>query len=172
MNFWLVKQEPSKYSWVEFVKDKETYWDGVRNYQARNNLQKMKKGDLVMFYHSVVGKEVMGIAKVSKEFYPDPTTALLSSTVHQSCATRQPSCCSPKVSCIHFKTQFQIHPYSIRASKRTSDFEASNLIEHFPPAGQHPQTTAWRELLDESGCLSSRSRENSFPRASILSAAF
>merc|ERR1712093_677121 len=59
--------------------------------------------------------------------YPDPTTALLSSTVHQSCATRQPSCCSPKVSCIHFKTQFQIHPYSIRASKRTSDFEASNL---------------------------------------------
>ena len=74
MNFWLVKQEPSKYSWDELVSDKETYWDGVRNYQARNNLQKMKKGDLVMFYHSVVGKEVMGIAKVSKEFYPDPTT--------------------------------------------------------------------------------------------------
>jgi len=73
MNFWLVKQEPSKYSWVEFVKDKETYWDGVRNYQARNNLKKMKKGDLVMFYHSVVGKEVIGIAKVSKEYYLDPT---------------------------------------------------------------------------------------------------
>ena len=74
MNFWLVKQEPSKYSWNEFIKDKETYWDGVRNYQARNNLQKMKKDDLVLFYHSVVGKEVKGIAKVSKEFYPDPTT--------------------------------------------------------------------------------------------------
>ena len=74
MNFWLVKQEPSKYSWDEFLKDKETYWDGVRNYQARNNLQKMKKGDLVFFYHSVVGKEVKGIATVSKEFYPDPTT--------------------------------------------------------------------------------------------------
>ena len=74
MNFWLVKQEPSKYSWDEFVKDKETYWDGVRNYQARNNLQKMKKDDLVLFYHSVVGKEVKGIAKVSKESYPDPTT--------------------------------------------------------------------------------------------------
>ena len=73
MNFWLVKQEPSKYSWVEFVKDKETYWDGVRNYQARNNLKKMKMGDLVMFYYSVVGKEIIGIAKVSKEFYPDPT---------------------------------------------------------------------------------------------------
>ena len=74
MNFWLVKQEPSKYSWDDFVKDRETYWDGVRNYQARNNLKKMKKDDLVLFYHSVVGKEVMGIAKVSREVYPDPTT--------------------------------------------------------------------------------------------------
>ena len=74
MNYWLIKQEPSKYSWDDFVKDKETYWDGVRNYQARNNLQKTKKNDLILFYHSVIGKEVVGIAKVSKEFYPDPTT--------------------------------------------------------------------------------------------------
>ena len=74
MNFWLVKQEPSKYSWDQFTIDKETYWDGVRNYQARNNLQKMKIDDLVFFYHSVLGKEIKGIAKVSKEFYPDPTT--------------------------------------------------------------------------------------------------
>lgn len=74
MNFWLVKQEPSKYSWEQFVQDKGTYWDGVRNFQARNNLKAMKKGDLVLFYHSVVGKEVKGIAKVTKEFYPDPTT--------------------------------------------------------------------------------------------------
>ena len=74
MNHWLVKQEPSKYSWDQFLKDKSTYWDGVRNYQARNNLQAMKKGDLILFYHSVVGKEVMGIAKVTRESYPDPTT--------------------------------------------------------------------------------------------------
>ena len=74
MNFWLVKQEPSQYNWDQFVMDKETYWDGVRNYQARNNLKKMKKGDLVFFYHSVVGKEIKGIAKVSKEYYPDPTS--------------------------------------------------------------------------------------------------
>lgn len=73
MNFWLVKQEPSKYNWEQFVKDKETYWDGVRNYQARNNLQEMKRGDLVLFYHSVVGKEVKGICKVTRESYPDPT---------------------------------------------------------------------------------------------------
>ncbi|QPJ63366.1 MAG: EVE domain-containing protein [Candidatus Nitronauta litoralis] len=74
MNFWLVKQEPSKYSWEEFLKDKSTYWDGVRNYQARNNLSAMKKGDLVFFYHSVVGKEIKGIAKITREAYQDPTT--------------------------------------------------------------------------------------------------
>ncbi len=74
MQFWLVKQEPSKYSWEQFVDDKETYWDGVRNYQARNNLQAMKKGDRVLFYHSVVGKEIKGIARVTREPYPDPTT--------------------------------------------------------------------------------------------------
>ncbi len=73
-SFWIVKQEPSKYSWEQFVKDGSTYWDGVRNYQARNNLQTMKKGDLVFFYHSVIGKEIVGIAKVTREAYSDPTT--------------------------------------------------------------------------------------------------
>lgn len=75
MSFWLVKQEPGKYNWETFVKDKGTYWDGVRNYQARNNLQAMARGDLVFFYHSVVGKEIRGVAKVTRESYPDPTTA-------------------------------------------------------------------------------------------------
>lgn len=74
MKFWLVKQEPSKYSWEQFLEDKETYWEGVRNYQARNNLQLMKRGDWVLFYHSVVGKEVKGIAKITREAYPDPTS--------------------------------------------------------------------------------------------------
>jgi len=74
MNYWLVKQEPTKYSWEQFVQDKKTYWDGVRNYQARNNLKEMKKGDHVLFYHSVIGKEVVGVAKVTAEAYPDPTT--------------------------------------------------------------------------------------------------
>lgn len=74
MQFWLVKQEPSQYSWEQFVKEGKTYWDGVRNYQARNNLQAMKKGDRVLFYHSVVGKEVMGLARITRESYPDPTT--------------------------------------------------------------------------------------------------
>jgi predicted RNA-binding protein with PUA-like domain len=74
MRHWLVKSEPFKYSWEQFQKDKKTFWDGVRNYQARNNLREMKKGDLVMFYHSNEGKEIIGIAKVVKEFYQDPTT--------------------------------------------------------------------------------------------------
>jgi len=75
MNYWLVKSEPSKYSWKQFLKDKRTFWDGVRNYQARNNLQAMKKGDQVLFYHSNEGLTVVGIARVVKEAYQDPTTA-------------------------------------------------------------------------------------------------
>jgi len=73
MNYWLVKQEPTAYAWETFVKDKKTVWTGVRNFQARNNLRAMKKGDKVFYYHSVVGKEVMGVAEVSKAAYPDPT---------------------------------------------------------------------------------------------------
>jgi len=73
-SFWIIKQEPSQYNWKQFEKDRETYWDGVRNYQARNNLQKMKIGDNLLFYHSVIGKEIVGIAEVTREAYPDPTT--------------------------------------------------------------------------------------------------
>ena len=73
MNHWLVKQEPTAYSWDQFVSDKGTAWTGVRNFQARNNLSAMRKGDPVLYYHSVEGKEVVGIAKVAKEAYPDPT---------------------------------------------------------------------------------------------------
>lgn len=74
MQYWLVKSEPFKYSWEQLLQDKRTFWDGVRNYQARNNLQAMKKGDQVFFYHSNEGKEIVGIAKVVKEYYQDPTT--------------------------------------------------------------------------------------------------
>ena len=74
MSYWLVKSEPYKYSWQQLLKEGRTYWDGVRNYQARNNLQAMKKGNAVLFYHSNEGLEVVGIARVVKEAYPDPTT--------------------------------------------------------------------------------------------------
>jgi predicted RNA-binding protein with PUA-like domain len=74
MAYWLVKSEPNKYSWEQFEKDGKTFWDGVRNYAARNNLRAMKKGDEVLFYHSNEGLEIVGIAKVIKEHYQDPTT--------------------------------------------------------------------------------------------------
>ncbi|MBY0280247.1 EVE domain-containing protein [Candidatus Binatia bacterium] len=73
-SYWLVKQEPTKYPFEQLVKDKRTTWDGVRNYQARNNLQAMQKGDRVLYYHSNVGQEVVGVCEVSKAAFPDPTT--------------------------------------------------------------------------------------------------
>src|SRR5215813_6748874 len=73
MNYWLVKQEPSSYSFADFTKEKKTDWTGVRNYTARNNLKAMKKGDKVFYYHSGEGKEVVGLATVSKTYFPDPT---------------------------------------------------------------------------------------------------
>src|SRR5689334_17174981 len=74
MAYWLVKSEPFKYGWEQFEKDGKTFWDGVRNYAARNNLKAMKKDDEVLFYHSNEGLEIVGIAKVIKEHYQDPTT--------------------------------------------------------------------------------------------------
>ena len=72
-NFWLVKQEPSSYSWSDFVAEAQTSWTGVRNYTARNNLRKMHKGDELLFYHSGEEKAVVGMAKVTRPAYPDPT---------------------------------------------------------------------------------------------------
>ena len=73
MNYWLLKSEPGEYSFDDLLKDGTTVWSGVRNYAARNNLRAMKKDNLVFFYHSVDDREVVGVCKVSKEFYPDPT---------------------------------------------------------------------------------------------------
>jgi len=74
MNYWLIKSEPIKYSWDKFMKDGLTFWDGVRNYGARNNLRAMRKGDHVFFYHSNEGLAIVGIAEVVREAYQDPTT--------------------------------------------------------------------------------------------------
>jgi predicted RNA-binding protein with PUA-like domain len=71
--YWMVKQEPTAYAWADFEKDGRAAWTGVRNFQARNNLRAMRKGDRVLYYHSVVGKEIVGIASVAREAYPDPT---------------------------------------------------------------------------------------------------
>ena len=74
MNYWLIKSEPNTYSWNQFLKDKKTGWDGVRNYAARNNLKAMAKGDQAFWYHSNEGLEIVGIAEVIKEYYQDPTS--------------------------------------------------------------------------------------------------
>ncbi len=73
MRYWLVKQEPETYPWTQLVAEKKTIWDGVRNYQARNFMREMARGDLVLFYHSGKAKELVGLAKVAKAAYPDPT---------------------------------------------------------------------------------------------------
>ena len=73
IKYWLLKSEPNAWSWDDQVRDGQSMWDGVRNYQARNNLKKMKKGDLCFFYHSVVEKSIIGIVRVVREFYLDPT---------------------------------------------------------------------------------------------------
>lgn len=74
MNYWLVKTEPDTYSWDDFIKKSRDQWDGIRNYAARLHLKSMQVDDLVLFYHSNKGKEIVGIAKVVRDFYPDPTT--------------------------------------------------------------------------------------------------
>lgn len=73
MQYWILKTEPAAYSWENLVKDKKTFWNGVRNFQARNNLAKMKKGDLVFFYHSGGERQILGITKIIREAYPDHT---------------------------------------------------------------------------------------------------
>ena len=73
-SYWLMKSEPFKYSWDDLVRDGRTYWDGVRNYEARNNLAAMRSGDLALYYHSNEGKEIVGVAEVVREAYPDPTS--------------------------------------------------------------------------------------------------
>jgi len=73
MNYWLIKSEPGAYSWSDLLRDGKTYWDGVRNYQARNNIRAMAPGDLALFYHSVKEKRVVGVARVCSDPYPDPT---------------------------------------------------------------------------------------------------
>jgi len=74
MNYWIIKSEPVKYSYATLEKEGRTVWDGVRNFQARNNLREMKTGDICCYYHSNEGKEIVGLAKVLKESYQDPTT--------------------------------------------------------------------------------------------------
>lgn len=111
MNYWLIKSEPSKYSWDQFKKDKKTIWDGVRNYAARNNLRSMKKGDLAFFYHSNEGMEIVGIAMLTKEHYQDPSSN------------------DPAWSAVDFKTYKELNkPVSLKLLKQNDFFKNMDLI--------------------------------------------
>ncbi|MEI7938658.1 MAG: EVE domain-containing protein [Verrucomicrobiota bacterium] len=112
MQYWLVKQEPESYSWATFVKEGRTAWTGVRNFQARNNLRAMKQGNLVLFYHSVSDRQVMGYARVGREAYPDPT------------ATEGDWCCVDLVPVRALKK-----PVSLEAIKADSALKSMPLVK-------------------------------------------
>lgn len=112
-NHWLVKQEPSAYSWERFVKDGGTSWTGVRNFQARNNLKAMRKGDRVLYYHSVTDKAVVGVAAVTRPAYPDPTAT------------------SGDWVCVDLKPVKPLAlPVTIEQIKKSPDLEDIPLIKH------------------------------------------
>ena len=136
MNYWLVKSEPSKYSWDQLVKDKKTFWDGVRNYAARNNLRAMKKGDEVFFYHSNEGMEIVGIAKVAKEAYQDPTTEDKNWSVIDL---------SPIKPLKHFVTLVQI--------KDEPKLKEMELVKNSRLSVQKVSNNEWKQILKMSGNL-------------------
>ena len=134
MNYWLVKSEPHKYSWEKFKQDGRTFWDGVRNYQARNNLRDMKEGDLVLFYHSNEGKEVVGIAKVAKESYQDPTTTdpnwlvvdLVPSETLKKPVTLEQIKAEPSLKDIHLVRQGRLSVISLKREEFDKILEMAN----------------------------------------------
>jgi predicted RNA-binding protein with PUA-like domain len=111
MNYWLIKSEPSKYSWAQFVADQETFWDGIRNYAARNNLREMRVGDRALYYHSNEGLEIVGVAEVTREAFQDPTTE------------------DANWVAVNFKPVFELpSPVSLATLKANPDFEKMELI--------------------------------------------
>ncbi|HZF65718.1 MAG TPA: EVE domain-containing protein [Chitinophagaceae bacterium] len=130
MAYWLVKSEPLKYSWEQFHKDGKTSWDGVRNYAARNNLQAMKKGDKVFFYHSNEGLEIVGIAEVVKEHYQDPTTN------------------DPAWVVVDLKPVEQLkNPVSLKAIKEEPKLSAMELLRLSRLSVQQVKDTEWKLIL-------------------------
>ena len=134
MAFWLVKSEPFKCSWDQFVKDKTTFWDGVRNYAARNNLRAMKKGDQAFWYHSNEGLEIVGIAEVIRESYQDPTTD------------------DPAWLVVDFKPVKKLpHPVSLAAIKSDSRLSQMALIKLSRLSVQPVTEIEWKVVLELAG---------------------
>jgi predicted RNA-binding protein with PUA-like domain len=134
MNYWLVKSEPFKYSWDQLLKDKKTFWDGVRNYAARNNLREMKKGDEVFFYHSNEGLEIVGIAMVIKEAYQDPTTDNKNWLVVDLSPVKALK-----------------NPVSLAEIKQDSQLENMELVKNSRLSVQKVTPAEWKHILKMSG---------------------
>lgn len=134
MNYWLVKSEPFKYSWDQLLKDKKTFWDGVRNYAARNNLRDMKNGDEVFFYHSNEGLEIVGIAMVVKEAYHDPTTDNKNWVVVDLSPVRALK-----------------KPVSLAEIKQDSQLENMELVKNSRLSVQKVTPAEWKHILKMSG---------------------
>ena len=129
-NYWLIKSEPNSWSWEQQKKKKTEHWDGVRNYQAANNLKKMKKGDLCFFYHSNVGKEILGIVSVIKEAYPDPTDK-----------TKK---------FVAIKVRFNkklLYPVSLESVKNTKELKDLPLIKQSRLSVMPIDTKCWKIIL-------------------------
>lgn len=137
MAYWLMKSEPYKYSFDDLKKAKTDLWDGVRNYQARNNMRKMRIGDLVFFYHSNEGKEIVGIAKVTKEAYPDPT------------AKKEEQDKWDVVDITYVKPLTR--PISLGEIKSTPGFETMALVKNPRLSVQEVSNDHWAQILKLSG---------------------
>ena len=134
MNYWLIKSEPFKYSWDQLVNEKKTYWDGVRNYLARNYLKAMKKGDKIFFYHSNEGLEIVGIAKVVKEFYQDPTTP-------------EPAWVVVDITPVKKLKK----PITLRQIKAEKDLQEMSLIKSMRLSVQPVREEEWNKILEMAG---------------------
>ena len=130
MNYWLAKSEPETFSWDDLLRMKISPWDGVRNYQARNNLQAMKNGDIVFFYHSGKKREIVGQMKVIQEAYPDPTSD------------------DPRWKCVDFEVmQPLVNPVSLAEIKANSKLEKMPLVTHMRLSVMPVSETEYREIL-------------------------
>ena len=134
MNYWLIKSEPFKYSWDQLVNEKKTYWDGVRNYLARNYLKAMKKGDKIFFYHSNEGLEIVGIAKVIKEYYQDPTTPEPAWVVVDIAPVKKLK-----------------KPITLTQIKAEKDLQEMSLIKSMRLSVQPVQKEEWNKILEMAG---------------------
>ena len=134
MNYWLIKSEPFKFSWDQLVNEKKTYWDGVRNYLARNYLKAMKKGDKIFFYHSNEGLEIVGIAKVVKEYYQDPTTPEPAWVVVDIAPVKKLK-----------------KPITLKQIKAEKDLQEMSLIKSMRLSVQPVREEEWNKILEMAG---------------------